>query len=121
MLAELDKWLPEFDQPTLIHGDIWAANIMVNDTDPDKPLINAFLDVNAQFADVEYELAYLNVFHTADETFFSEYTKHHPLRPDFERRCLVYWLNTMMIHIWYFGPSYVPSCQDIARRIETTP
>jgi len=117
MLSELQMWLPEYDCPTLIHGDIWANNIMIDDTDPDKPAITAFLDVSARFAEVEYELAYLRVFSTADETFFNEYTERHALRPEFDRRSLIYWLNTMMLHVWMFGPSYAPSCEDIAGKI----
>jgi fructosamine-3-kinase len=117
LLSNLDKWLPEYNQPTLIHGDIWATNIMIDDTDVDRPVITAFLDVNARYAEVEYELAYLRVFSTADEVFFAEYSKAHPLRPGFDQRCLVYWLNTMMLHVAAFGSAYVSSCEGIARRI----
>ncbi len=117
MLSKIKTHLPEYGRPTLIHGDVWANNIMIDDTDPDKPTITAFLDVSARFADVEYELAYLRVFSTADETFFNEYTKRHALRADFDNRSLVYWLNTMMLHVWMFGPSYVPSCENIAAQI----
>jgi fructosamine-3-kinase len=117
LLSNLDKWLPEYNQPTLIHGDIWATNIMIDDTDVDRPVITAFLDVNARYAEVEYELAYLRVFSTADETFFAEYSKVHPLRDGFDNRCLVYWLNTMMLHVAAFGSGYISSCESIARRI----
>lgn len=117
LLSRLDEHLPEYNQPTLIHGDIWATNIMVDDTDPDKPVITAFLDVNARYAQVEYELAYLKVFSTADETFFAEYTRTCPLRPGFDDLCLIYWLNTMMLHVALFGSGYISSCESIARRI----
>jgi fructosamine-3-kinase len=117
LLSNLDRHLPEYNQPTLIHGDIWATNIMVDDTDCDKPIITAFLDVNARYAEVEYELAYLKVFSTADETFFAEYTIACPLREGFDDRCLIYWLNTMMLHVWMFGSGYISSCENIAGRI----
>ena len=117
LLSHLEKWLPEYNQPTLVHGDIWATNIMIDDTDPDKPIITAFLDVNAQYTEVEYELAYLRVFSTADDVFFGQYCKAHPLRKGFDERCLVYWLNTMMLHVAAFGSGYVSSCENIARRI----
>jgi fructosamine-3-kinase len=117
MLSRLDEWLPEFGRPTLVHGDIWATNIMVDDANPDSPSITAFLDSHARFAEVEYELAYLRVFHTADETFFSRYTRRYPLREGFERRCLVYRLNTMMLHVWLFGTGYLSACEHLADRI----
>ena len=117
MLNNIDQWLPESGRPTLVHGDIWATNIMVDDTDSDAPTITAFLDSHARFAEVEYELAYLRVFHTADETFFNRYTRCRPLREGFERRCLVYWLNTMMLHVWLFGRGYLSACENLADRI----
>jgi fructosamine-3-kinase len=90
---------------------------MIDDTDPDNPKVSAFLDVNARYAEVEYELAYLRVFSTADETFFAEYSRVHPVLDGFEERCLVYWINTMMLHVAAFGSGYVSSCEGIARRI----
>ncbi len=117
MLNHLDDWLPESGRPTLVHGDIWATNIMVDDANPNSPSITAFLDSHAHFAEVEYELAYLQVFNTADETFFSCYTRCHPLREGFERRCLVYWLNTMMLHVWLFGTGYLPACEQLVDKI----
>jgi len=117
VLNQLDDWLPEFGRPTLVHGDIWATNIMIDDANPDTSLITAFLDSHAHFAEVEYELAYLRIFHTADETFFSRYSRCHPLREGFERRCLVYWLNTMMLHVWLFGTSYLSACENLVDKI----
>lgn len=117
MLKSLEEWLPESNQPTLIHGDLWATNIMLDDTDPDKPRITAFLDTHARFAEVEYELAYLRVFNTAGNAFFTEYASRQPLRQGFDRRCRIYWLNTMLLHVWMFGDSYVPAGEKLAREI----
>ena len=118
LLADLDGWLGECSPPTLVHGDIWATNIMVDDADPNRPVITAFID-NAPvlFADVEYELAYLLVFHTADQTFFDHYTQQHPLRDGFQQRRLVYWLNTLALHVWHHGPEYIPATERIAAQI----
>jgi len=117
MLSQIETWLGESNRPTLVHGDIWATNIMVDDRDPDNPTICAFLDSHASYCEVEYELAYLRVFNTADEIFFAEYCKRYPLRGDFDKRCLVYWLNTMMLHVWKFGDTYTPSTESLAKRI----
>jgi fructosamine-3-kinase len=118
LLNHLDEWLPESGEPTLVHGDLWATNIMVDDADPDRPRITAFLDGAADFREVESELAYLRVFHTADAAFFEHYGRRHPLREGFDRRCRVYWLNTMMLHVRHFGAEYLPACEDLARQIE---
>ena len=119
LLANLSDWLPEFHQPTLIHGDLWATNILVDDRDPDRPRITAFLDGGANFGEVESELAYLRVFSTAGATFFEHYAGRHPLREGFDRRCRVYWLNTMLLHLRVFGREYLPACRRLADEIES--
>jgi len=118
LLAHLDVWLPEADRPTLVHGDLWATNILVDDSHPDRPVITGFIDAHASYCDPEYELAYLRVFHTVNEQFFGFYQRHHALREGFERRCRVYWLGTMLMHVRVFGGRYLPACNDLARQIQ---
>lgn len=117
LLQHLDDWLPAAAPPTLVHGDLWATNILVDDTHPDRPRTLAFIDCDANYCDPEYELAYLRLFHTADDTFFAAYAQHHPPRDGFERRCRVYWLNTMLLHVNLFGGRYLPACEDLVRQI----
>lgn len=118
VLDHLDDWLPESGWPTLVHGDLWATNIIVNPHDPDGPTISGFVDGSANYADVEYELAYLLVFHTAGAAFFGEYSRYHPIREGFDARCRIYWLNTMLLHVRVFGDAhYVLACENLAREL----
>ena len=117
VVRDLEHWLPERSTPTLVHGDLWSNNILVDDRHPDKPAILAFIDVSASYCDPEYELAYLRMFRTADDSFFERYRRRHPLRPGFSRRCRVYWLNTMMMHVRVFGDRYLPQLNDIVGQI----
>jgi len=117
LLADLGAWLPECARPTLVHGDLWATNILVDDADADRPRITGFVDGGANYADPEYELAYLRVFRTAGREFLRAYATRHPLREGFERRCRVYWLNTMLLHLWFFGDEYAPSCERLAAEV----
>lgn len=119
LLKNLEDWLPEQSTPTLVHGDLWSNNILVADHHPDEPKILAFIDGLASYCDPEYELAYLRMFQTADDSFFELYRRRHPLRPGFSRRCRVYWLNTMMMHIRVFGERYVPACEQLAGQLKT--
>jgi fructosamine-3-kinase len=114
-LDHLDEWLPEFGQPTLVHGDLWATNILV---DPATARVTGFVDGGANYAEVESELAYLLVFNTAGRAFFEAYSRLHPMRPDFRSRCRIYWLNTMMLHVRVFGEAqYADACERLAREI----
>ncbi|MEM1097203.1 MAG: fructosamine kinase family protein [Planctomycetota bacterium] len=114
VIKNLEIWLPEQSTPTLVHGDLWSNNIMIDDGHPENPEIQAFIDVSASYCDPEYELAYLRMFNTADDSFFERYRQRHPLRPGFSKRCRVYWLNTMMMHVRVFGEKYVPGTEQLA-------
>jgi fructosamine-3-kinase len=120
-LDRLDDWLPEAGEPTLVHGDLWATNIIV-DVDGRAgggPAISGFVDGGADYADVEYELAYLLVFHTVGAEFFRAYGARRPLREGFERRCRIYWLNTMLLHVRVFGDEhYVRACEQLASELQ---
>lgn len=118
MIHDLEDWLPEQATPTLVHGDLWSNNILVDDSHPDEPKILAFIDGLASYCDPEYELAYLRMFRTADDSFFERYRRRHPLRSGFSRRCRVYWLNTMMMHVRVFGDRYVPACEDLVNQLK---
>ncbi len=91
--------------PTLVHGDIWAGNVLISQDEKGWHLAG-IVDPGAQYADVELELAYLDVFGTAGPAFWEAYTARAPLRPGYELRRLYYWLNTYMIHVWYFGDAH---------------
>jgi fructosamine-3-kinase len=91
--------------PTLVHGDVWDGNLMVEQDDAGWR-ITGLLDPNLQFADVELELAYLEVFDNQREAFFAAYTEVHQLRPGYERRRLFYWLHTALLHVALFDDEF---------------
>lgn len=117
VVLDLAHYLPMDGAPTLVHGDLWANNILVDDSHPDRPVITAFIDGRAAFCDPEYELAYLQLFKTADDSFFRHYHRHHPPRPGFDGRCRIYWLESMMRHLRLFGDRYRASVEDLADQI----
>lgn len=104
-IAVGEGWLADQGPPTLIHGDIWAANIIVHRHD-DGWHLSGVIDPSAQYADAEMELAYLRSFRDPWSDFFDAYTALHPLRPGHERRWLVYWLRTYLVHVYYFGDQH---------------
>jgi fructosamine-3-kinase len=91
--------------PTLVHGDVWAGNLMVERRNG-RWRLTGLLDPDLQFADVELELAYLEVFDTPRDAFFAAYTQHRTLRPGYEQRRLFYWLHTALLHVALFGDDF---------------
>lgn len=104
-LARAQRAFSEQGPPTLVHGDIWSANIMVERRDG-VWRVTGLVDPGAQFADVEYELAYLEVFQTVSRRFFEVYTASRPLRPGYAQRRAFYWLHTYLVHVRCFGGSH---------------
>lgn len=91
--------------PTLIHGDVWDGNLLVR-RDGDGWQIVGLLDPKLQFADVEMELAYLEVFDNRRDALFEAYTRRHPLRPGYEHRRRFYWLGTALEHVALFDEQF---------------
>jgi fructosamine-3-kinase len=101
-IGQAGQALSEQGQPTLVHGDLWAANVIVQNSARGFQL-SGIIDPNAQYADAELELAYLEEFsHVAGPTFFAAYHTVRPRRPGYERRRLFYWLHSYLIHVWLF-------------------
>ncbi len=103
----------------LVHGDIWATNVIVHRDEDGEWRLSGFVDTSGRFADPEYELAYLGVFHTAGPAFFERYQDFFEIDPGFTFRKLVYNLHTMLIHVWFFGDQhYRAATRDLAERVE---
>ncbi len=117
LLEELPDWLPEPPAPTVVHGDLWHTNIMVDDADPRRPRITGYIDGGALLADTEYELSFMLAFGMVGERFLRYYSEWQAIRPGFPRRRLLYWLNTMLLHLWLFGTEYLDRTEQIAREI----
>lgn len=88
--------------PRLVHGDVWSANVIVKQRGRDW-LISGLVDPGLAFADVEYELAYLQCFGSTGPAFFDLYSQKRLMRDGYEVRKRYYWLNTMLLHVHLFG------------------
>jgi fructosamine-3-kinase len=97
--------LADSGRPTLVHGDVWDGNMIVRRED-DRWRLAALVDPALQYADVELELAYLEVFDVSRDSFFAAYTNQRALRPGYEERRLFYWLHTALVHVALFGDRF---------------
>jgi fructosamine-3-kinase len=92
--------------PTLVHGDVWATNIIVRQA-AGRWRLSGLVDwVATRFADVEIELAYLECWRTVTPAFFTRYCRRNPLRDGYQFRRLFYWLWTYMLHVHLFGDAH---------------
>ena len=89
--------------PGLIHGDIWSGNVLYH-----RGRLAGFIDPAIYYADPEVELAFITLFQTFGERFFSRYRERRGLEPGFfEVRRDLYNLFPLLVHVRLFGGSYV--------------
>jgi fructosamine-3-kinase len=112
-LAErLDDHLEEPERPSLIHGDVWSANVLARD---DR--ITAFLDPAIYHADPEIELAFISLFNSFGDAFFERYREIRGIRDGFfEERRDLYNLYPLLVHVYFFGGGYLDSVRSTLRR-----
>ncbi|WP_132057648.1 fructosamine kinase family protein [Halorussus amylolyticus] len=98
LAGNLDSWLPESPPAALLHGDVWANNVVVRDG-----AIRAFLDPACYFGHAEVELAYVDFGSALGDTFFETYREECGIDPGFfDGRCEIYQLYPLLVHLLYF-------------------
>lgn len=111
LAGKLEDLIEEPDQPSLIHGDVWSANVLAK-----GDRISAFLDPAIYHADREMELAYISLFNSFGQGFLDRYRELRGIRDGFETRRDLYSLYPLLVHVYFFGGGYVGSVQGTLSR-----
>lgn len=100
--------------PALLHGDLWSGNILFNHNGA------TLIDPAIYYGDREMELAFIMMFNTFGEMFFSNYTEIHPLSNDFyEVKVPLYQLYPTLVHVALYGSAYLKSLETLLKRLNT--
>ena len=102
LLDNLDRFLVEPEHPSLLHGDLWAGNVMCG---PDGKAM--LIDPACYIGHREADLAMTQLFGGFPQAFYEEYKKAAPLQPGYEERRDLYNLYQLLNHLNLFGPSYL--------------
>lgn len=109
----LDRYLTPPRHPALIHGDLWAGNVLTN-----QRRISAVIDPACYFAHPEIELAFTHMFSLFSDHFLDAYQELSPLEPGFkEIRREIYNLYPTLVHLRLFGASYLPPIDQLLRKL----
>lgn len=110
--ARVHRWLIEPSYPSLIHGDVWTTNVLA-----EGGRITGFIDPAIYYAHPEIELAFITLFNTFQEPFFTRYHQLRPIQPGFfEERRDIYNLYPLLVHVRLFGAGYASAVDRILRR-----
>ncbi len=103
LAGRLERWIEAPAPPSLIHGDMWAGNLLARDG-----RVAGFVDPAIYYADPEIELAFATLFGTFGAAFFEHYGALRPLRPGFfEVRRELYNLYPLLVHLRLVGGAYL--------------
>ena len=100
------------EPPSLLHGDLWSGNFMV-DADGEPVLI----DPACYYGHREAELAMCRLFGGFDRSFFQAYEHSRPLEPGSAERLDLYQLYHLLNHLNLFGSGYRSQCLGLLRRL----
>lgn len=112
LAARLDRLIPPGAQPSLLHGDLWGGNVLVG-----RGQVAAFIDPALYFGAPEMDLAFIRLFGTFGDPFFTEYATINPVADGFED-CLrhIYGLYPLLVQARSVSPRYLDDVQSVVDR-----
>lgn len=110
LFLKLPSLLP-YEEPTLVHGDLWSGNILSG------PSGNPYLiDPAIYFGSREADLAMTLLFGGFGDRFYSAYAEAYPLLPGYKNRVHLYNLYPLLVHLNLFGRQYLSRINTILNR-----
>ena len=99
------------ENPSLIHGDLWNGNYLVNSEG-----LPCLIDPAVAFAPREMDLAMMKLFGGFDETLFHTYNEIYPLQENWKERIELWQLYYLLVHLNIFGAGYRSQVTSILRK-----
>ncbi len=107
----LETIIPKYP-PSLIHGDLWGGNYMVDENG--NPCL---IDPAVNYGHREAEIAMTTLFGGFDAAFYSAYQEEFPMEAGWRNRLAIYNLYPLLIHLNLFGSGYLGGILDVLRKL----
>lgn len=99
---KIEQILSHEVQPSLLHGDLWSGNYIVDEKG--EPCL---IDPAVYYGDREADLAMTKIFGGFDSYFYAAYNESFPLPDGWQERENIYKLYHILNHLNLFGSSYL--------------
>ncbi len=100
LFEKLDQIFPK-EKPSLVHGDLWGGNYMVDERS--QPVL---IDPAVYFGNREMDIAMMHLFGGFDKEVFYYYNELYPLPEDWAKRIALCDLYPLLVHVNLFGGRY---------------
>lgn len=107
---QLYKKLPGLfteEPPSLLHGDLWGGNYLI-DTDG-KPYL---IDPAVSYGNREFDIAMTTLFGGFDRAFYEAYNNEFTLQTGWQQRLKLWNLYPLLVHVNLFGGAYAKQVRE---------
>lgn len=110
LCTKLESLFPK-EAPSLLHGDLWSGNFMIN-SEGNPTLI----DPAVYYGHREMDLGMMHLFGGFALEVFDIYNDHFPLEQHWKERIPLTQLYPLLVHVNLFGGSYIHSAKSVIQR-----
>ena len=115
LFGKFEKIVPKLiegseEQPTLLHGDLWSGNYMVDEFG--EPVL---IDPAVYYGHREADLGMTRLFGGFDPIFYSAYNEAYPLPDGWDERIELYKFYHVINHLNLFGTGYLSQTISIMK------
>ena len=106
----LDEIIPVY-QPSLLHGDLWSGNFLI-----DHNGHACIIDPAVYYGNREADIAMTKLFGGFSEEFYSNYNDYLPMLNGWQERMPIWNLYPLLVHANLFGSSYLNQINSILNK-----
>lgn len=111
LMDRLDRYLPEPERPSLLHGDLWGGNYMI-----DREGNPWLIDPASYVGHAEADLAMTELFGGFSDSFYAAYREAFGIDSGYRERKDLYNLYHLLKHLKLFGTGYLGSALSVLSR-----